>query len=346
MGFSPARKDGKDCFICRGTFQNSDRIVKKVLPGLRRFEFRTFAVGLTLPSYFQENEDRVRSELRIRGGETVKSELAARIAAAIAKSMKGKRVDRMKPDLTALVNVENRSVEVTSRPLLIYGRYTKPRGVSQRRSFCDSCNGSGCEKCGGTGYSRLPSVEGMVTAKLDALIGSSKVKFTWFGSEDTDSLVLPPGRPFVAEAKNPRKRTVPRSLSMKARGAIRVTNLVPLKRRVEEHAFKFKTRALIEAGQPLTEDEVRKLEKSMRNVVVKYRNNKGRIVDKTVYSVKASKRGKKLTAEIKLDGGLPVKRLVSGEDVSPSFSDSIGVPLRCKRFDIMGVWPAGRPPRS
>jgi len=40
-----------------------------------------------------------------------------------------------------------------------------------------------------------------------------------------------------------------------------------------------------------------------------------------------------------MDGGLPVKRLVSGEAVSPSLSESIGIPLRCERFDIMRVWP-------
>ena len=77
----------------------------------------------------------------------------------------------------------------------------------------------------------------------------------------------------------------------------------------------------------------------MRNRSVQYRNTKGRLVDKRIYYVKASTRGKRITADIKLDGGLPVKRLVSGEAVSPSFAESMRMALRCERFDIVRVWP-------
>jgi tRNA U54 and U55 pseudouridine synthase Pus10 len=89
----------------------------------------------------------------------------------------------------------------------------------------------------------------------------------------------------------------------------------------------------------VSREDVGRLQREMRNALVHYRNNKGRLVDKKIYFVKASARGKKITADIKLDGGLPVKRLVSGEAVSPSFSESMRMPLRCERFDIMRVWP-------
>jgi tRNA U54 and U55 pseudouridine synthase Pus10 len=95
----------------------------------------------------------------------------------------------------------------------------------------------------------------------------------------------------------------------------------------------------ISAERRASRDDVRRLQQEMRNALVQYRNNKGRLVDKKIYFVKANARGKKITADIKLDGGLPVKRLVSGEAVSPSFSESMRMPLRCERFDIMRVWP-------
>lgn len=344
----PLAPDEDDCFICEGISGNLGGITKKTLSSLGRFEFRTFSVGLMLPQGVQEREDSLRSELRIRGGETIKSELANRIAHEVALSLgRGKKVDRLHPDATVLVDISNGSVTITSKPLFLYGRYTKPRGVSQRRLFCEECNGRGCESCRGTGYSSLPSVEGLVSKKLSVLLGSKKFKFTWFGSEDPDSMVFPPGRPLVIESKNPRRRRAPRQLRFRTgKGSVSVSKVNAIAKKFDQPTFTFKTRAVIHAEHSVAREDVGKLQKEMKNAMVEYRNNKGRLVHKKVYFVRASARGRKITADIKLDGGLPVKRLVSGEAVSPSFSESMNMPLRCERFDIMGVWPMNSRPRG
>jgi len=333
--------DDESCFICKGVSGNLGGITEKIISGLDRFEFRTFSVGLVLPHGVQEREDTLRSDLKIRGGETIKSELAGRLAKAIVKGMRGrKKVDRLHPDATVLVDIGDKSVVVTSKPLFLYGRYTKPRGVAQRRLFCEECNGRGCERCQGTGYSTSPSVEGVVSKKLGALLGSKKFKFTWFGSEDPDSVVYPPGRPMVIESKNPRRRHPPRTLRLRTgEGGMSVSGIHVVAKKFEHPAFVFMTRAVISADSRVSGEDVKRLQREMRNALVQYRNNKGRLVDKRIYFVKANARGKRITADIKLDGGLPVKRLVSGEAVSPSFSESMRMPLRCERFDIMRVWP-------
>jgi len=317
-------------------------VTEKILSRLEKFEFRTFSVGLMLPHGVQEREDTLRSELKIRGGETIKSEVAGRLCEAVVRGVRGgrKKVDRLNPDATVLVNIVDESVEVTSKPLFLYGRYTKPRGVAQRRLFCEDCNGRGCERCQGTGYSSSPSVEGMLSKKLGALLGSKKFKFTWFGSEDPDSVVFPPGRPLVIESKNPRRRGAPKTLRLRTgKGGMAVSGLRVVTKRFEHPTFTFMTRAVIRAERRVEGEDVSRLQREMRNALVQYRNNKGRLVDKKIYFVRASARGKRITADIKLDGGLPVKRLVSGEAVSPSFSESMRMPLRCERFDIMRVWP-------
>lgn len=329
------------CFICAGLSSNLRGISEKTVSRLEKFEFRTFSVGLVLPHGVQEREDMLRSELKIRGGETIKSELASRLAEGVKKGMRGrKRVDRLHPDVTALVGLGEGSVEITSKPLFVYGRYTKPRGVAQRRLFCEKCNGRGCESCGGTGYSASPSVEGLVSKRLGDVLGSKRFKFTWFGSEDLDSVVFPPGRPMVIESKNPRTRRPPRKLVLRTgEGRMLVTGVRVVAKQFEQPRFTFMTRAVISSERKVSEADVKRLQSEMRNALVRYRNNKGRLVDKKIYFVRASARGKKITADIKLDGGLPVKRLVSGEAVSPSFSESMRTPLRCERFDIVRVWP-------
>jgi tRNA pseudouridine synthase 10 len=339
--------DEKRCFICEGVTADLGAIIHKIVTRLSRFEFQTFSVGLTLPRGMQEREDTLRSELKIRGGETIKSGLAGRIAREVIEETRGrsarkaKKVDRLHPDVNVLVDVGNEMVEVTSKPLFLYGRYTKPRGVAQRVLFCEECNGRGCERCRGTGYSSSPSVEGIVSKRLGALLGSKKFKFTWFGSEDPDSIVYPPGRPMVVELKNPLRRHPPKKeLRLRSgKGGVSVSGIRILNKKFEHPAFTFMTRVVIRAERRVAGKDVLALQRMMRNALVQYRNNKGRLVDKKIYFVKASARGKKITADVKLDGGLPVKRLVSGEDVSPSFAESMKMPLRCERFDIIRVWP-------
>jgi tRNA U54 and U55 pseudouridine synthase Pus10 len=76
----------------------------------------------------------------------------------------------------------------------------------------------------------------------------------------------------------------------------------------------------------------------MIGTTIQHRNNKGKTVYKKVYSIRVGRETGGLEAEIKLDGGLPVKRLISGESVSPSLSEVLGVPLVCRGFDILRVW--------
>jgi len=46
--------------------------------------------------------------------------------------------------------------------------------------------------------------------------------------------------------------------------------------------------------------------------------------------------------DAELDGGLPVKRFVSGELVSPSVSEVLKTEVRCRKFDIREVKETGK----
>ena len=106
-------------------------------------------------------------------------------------------------------------------------------------------------------------------------------------------------------------------------------------------SFTFTTRVFIKPEGPIGALP-RGLAKAVKNAPIQFRNNKGKTVYKRVYSLKIQKRGQSLVAEIRLDGGLPVKRLVSGGSVSLSLSELCGTPLNCQRFDILRVWESGK----
>ena len=330
----------RECFICQGLTLRIPAIERRVIRQVRRYDFRTFSVGMIIPSEVQEREDKLRSDLQIRGMETIKSQTAKEVTDFVRRQT-GKRVDRMHPELTVLVDIARDEISASAKSLFVYGRYTKPKGVSQRREFCEECSGRGCNKCNG-GYSDVPSMEEVLGRRLAKILHSSRAKFTWIGSEDSDSTVYPPGRPFVVEMKDPKHRKVPSHLSLvTGKGRTQVTGTKVLRGKpVSIPPFVFKTRAFMEPLQEL--DTARLLQlKKIRGAKVQYRNNKGKTVFKRVYSISTEKKGRSLVAEIKLDGGLPVKRLVSGESVSPSLSELSGVSLTCRRFDILRVWESG-----
>ena len=330
----------KSCLICRGLTSKIAKVGEKVLRGSKKFQFKTFSIGMILPSGVQEREDQLRSDLRIRGKMTVKSGLTGEIADLLGRRMH-KKVDRLHPELTVLVNLDNDTIDMTAKSIFIYGRYTKPRGIPQRRTLCEECGGRGCDQCDG-GYAKGPSVEAAIGGRLLKTLRSPRTKFTWLGSEDPDSIVFSPGRPFFVEVKSPMRHGIPAKMVLRtARGALKVTGLRRLRDKPSSvPSFTFKTRAFIESEVPV-KSSLSDL-KNMTNLVVQYRNNKGKTVQKKVHQVRLlTARGRKLTMEIKLDGGLPVKRLVNGDSVSPSLSELLKTPLSCQRFDILRVWESG-----
>ena len=331
---------GRDCFICHGLLSNSADLGQKVIRRLRGYQFKTFSIGVIIPGGMQEREDQLRSDFQIRGRETAKSQMSKEIATFV-KRLTRKRIDRRYPDLTILVDLERGAIIPMARSVFVYGRYTKPPNLSQRRELCDICRGRGCGECQ-SGYKKAPSVEQVLENRLGRVLHSKKAKFTWLGSEDPNSVVFAPGRPFVAEFKNPVKRQVPSRFSLRTgRGLVRAVGVKVLKGRPTSiPSFTFKTRVFIMPEQPLREIPTG-LMNALKAEPIQFRNNKGKLVQKRVYDARIEKRGARLVAEIKLDGGLPVKRLVSGGSVSLSLAGLLGTPLDCQRFDILRVWESG-----
>ncbi len=329
---------GQECSVCAGIMDRAGEMVAVAARKVRRYQFRTFAVGVSVPDGVQEREDELRSELKLKGNETIKTQAARLVASRLSEEL-GKRVDRQRPDVTLLADFGARDVTVASRPAFFYGKYTKPAGVSQRRAYCEECRGSGCKKCRNTGYKQEQSVEGALRRKISAFSGSQKMTFTWLGSEDRESRVHPPGRPFVVEVKNPMKRTLPRRFGARLRrGLVSVTSarVLPSKP-VRIPAFRFHTRIRATAATSVGPQGLAELRSRFRRAAVRFDRPHNRPTVKTVYRVAARARGRRLFIEAELDGGLPVKRFVSGELVSPSVSEVLKTEVGCRSFDICGV---------
>jgi tRNA pseudouridine synthase 10 len=329
---------GAECFVCAGTMDRIRRMAEVAASRARHYQFETFAVGVSFPDGVQEREDELRSDLKLKGSETIKTQ-AGRLLAAQLSGLMGKRVDRQRPDITLLADFGAEEVSVTSRPVFYYGRYTKPAGVSQRRVFCEHCQGAGCKKCRGTGFEQKASVEEALRKKLAGFSGSGRMTFTWLGSEDRESRVYPPGRPFVVEVKNPRKRRFPRKFGTRLRGGLVSVSSgrVLASKPVRIPSFRFLTKIKAMAAARVSPEGLAELRSRFRRTTVRFERPHNRPTMKTVYKASATARGRTLFIEAELDGGLPVKRFVSGELVSPSVSEVLKTEVGCRSFDIYRV---------
>ena len=329
---------GDACSVCAGLMDRVEKMAGLVVREARRYQFETFAIGVSVPGSVQEKEDELRSNLRLKGSETIKTQAARLIAAEVIKALR-KRQDRQRPDLTVLADLGAEEASTSSRPLYYYARYTKPGTIRQKRSFCQACRGSGCGECKGTGFEQKPSVENLIRKRISGFSGSEKMTFTWLGSEDRESRVLPPGRPFLVEVKNPRKRKLPGKFGARVRGGLvsvsrgRVLPSKPLRL----PAFRFRTTITAVAAARVAPDALAGLKPRFRGATVRFDRPHNRPADKKVYSVSATVKGRTLSIDAELDGGLPVKRFVSGELVSPSVSEVLKTEVSCRSFDICGV---------
>ena len=330
--------EGAECYVCGGMMDKVGRMARLAVRRARPYEFRTFSVGVSVPDGMQEREDELRSNLKVKGNETIKTQ-AARMVSGLVAAATRKRVDKQRPDAMLLADFARDDVVVIARPLFVYGRYAKPSGISQRRLLCEFCQGGGCKKCRGTGFEQRPSVETLLRRKLSGFSGSEKMTFTWLGSEDAESRVYPPGRPFVAEVKNPKRRRLPRRFGARFRGGLvsvssaRVLASKPLRL----PSFRFATSITAVARRRVGEDRLAELRLAFKNASVRFERPHNRPTTKTVYRVSATTRGRTLLIDAELDGGLPVKRFVSGELVSPSVSEVLKTEVGCRSFDIRRV---------
>jgi tRNA pseudouridine synthase 10 len=316
----------------------ADEVARRV----KRYQFASFSVGVSMPEGVQEREDELRADLKLKGRETIRTQAARLIAEGVASRTR-KRIDRMSPDLTVVADLAGGGVDIHSRPMFYYARYTKPPGISQKRGLCRECGGRGCEKCKATGYEQGPSVEEQLRKKLAEACGSDRMKFTWIGSEDRESRVCPPGRPFVVELKSPVTRRLPRSFRTRAKGGtISVTAGRMLQSRPTSlPAFRFRTLIRATAARKVGGDELAEVGRRLRRATVRFERPHERPTTKMVYLARARGRGRNITIEAVLDGGLPVKRFVSGELVSPSVSEVLKTEVRCRTFDICEVRETG-----
>ena len=330
------RESNHSCYICKNLFDNLDHFLKLMLDSSFDYKFRTFSIGTIIKPSIVDRDDALKSEFKLKGIDGIKSDITKELGKLFSKKTK-KIANYIDPDIIFTVNLKEPSCNLRSKPIVISGRYTKSkRGYSQKQKSCDNCSGKGCRTCNFHGISEFNSVEGVISKLIFKKFGGTTTKFTWIGGEDKSSLVLGSGRPFIVKLQNPLKRKI--KLSDYASDFISIFNLKIIDDSPKT-PLKFSSLATIKIStdSKFDAENLKKL-KNLKNSPIIVSEKSGRSYEKKIFDINYKKTSDQIIlVKIRVEGGLPIKRFVIGNDVTPNISETIGTHCIPEEFDFLEI---------
>jgi tRNA pseudouridine synthase 10 len=348
---------GRACVLCEGKFESIDAQIHKAVVALAGFEFTTFLVGIELPIEVEEREDEFKAALNITCGESIRHEFGRVLGKAVGKRT-GKEAEYLTPDIVVIFNPFLGEFHLQVNPLFVGGRYRKlVRDIPQSTWFCSSCRGRGCEKCNGTGKLYNESVESLSSKQLLEATGGEEAYFHASGREDIDARMLGSGRPFVIEVSKPKKRfidlkSIETEVNLEAAGKVEVSGLYFATKEVVRHLKKGENAQkeyalLAEFENDLFVNDLHMIEEAFSGVMIKQKtplrvmHRRADIVrERYIYKVKVKKVAlKRALLEIRCQGGLYVKELVSGDEgrTNPNVSDLLKNRAKTLKLDVLNI---------
>lgn len=324
----------KSCYLCKNLMPELDVFLKKMLDISKEYEFSTFLIGAILKPSILDRDDIVRSKFKLRGIAGIKSDITREMGKQFGKKTRTK-VDYQNPDIVFTIDFKKEECEIKPKALILQGRYTKEiRGIPQKQVSCNRCDGKGCFVCDFHGITEFNSVEGKIAKFMFEKFGAQQAKITWIGSEDESSLVLGNGRPFFVKLINPHKRKITLSKNIALDG-ISILHLRAVSK-LPSDQIKFKTDVLLDIAteKDLVPEALNVLE-GLKDMPISISEITSWKNQKRIYDIKIKKiNPKSFTILVELDGGIPLKRFVTGNNVEPNISMLLENSCKCTTFDF------------
>ena len=349
--------EAQHCFLCDDRFQQVDKLVSLIFEATQHYEYATFLIGIEIPVSVEEREDEFKSAFSVGYSENIKHEFG-RVLGKRVEAQTGKPPDYRKPDLMIIINPFTSKIKLQVNPLFIAGRYKKlVRTIPQSKWFCSTCRGKGCDKCNGTGLMYPDSVEALISKPaLEASNGEDSA-FHASGREDIDARMLGTGRPFVVEISKPKKRfldlkKLEDAINTGAKDKVVISRFrftsreVVRKLKKAENAQK-EYRALVNFEKEVSDTDMHLLEQKLNGVMI-HQQTPLRVVhrradlvrERYIYRLKVKRLSpKEALMEIRTQGGLYVKELVSGDEgrTVPSVTELLSNPAKIIKLDVLKV---------
>ena len=346
----------ESCWLCGGELARTDIWAAKVVEAVRGIEFDTFLVGTKVPPLVAESEEMVWSDLSLRDPEPLKAEMNREVGKAVS-ALSGKEADLKRPDVVAILDLAEGTVEVQVNPVFFVGRYMKyERGIPQTHWDCRACRGAGCERCGYTGKQYVDSVEELIGRPVIEAFDAENAVLHGAGREDIDARMLGSGRPFVMEVEAPMKRSIDLvaleeeiNRSADGRVAVHLTGWADRKmvQSLKSDKAHKKYRILVEIDSSATPDEFRTALDQLKGVTIRQRTplrvshrRADKVRERRVLDIGCTgTEGDRYWVEVVGEAGLYIKELVSGDGgrTQPSLAQILGRTASVVSLDVVLV---------
>jgi len=324
------------CYVCKNLFDNLNHFLKFMLDASSDYSFTSFSVGAIIKPSIVDRDDFIRSQFKLKGIDSVKTDITKELGKLYSRKTK-KTIVHQDPEITFTVNLKDETCQLRSKSITIFGRYIKTkRGFPQKQKSCDNCYGKGCRVCDFHGIVEFDSVEGVISKLIFKKFGGTTAKFTWIGGEDKSSLILGSGRPFFVKIKNPNKRKS--KLSEITINSIKLHKM-KLVYESPKKSIKFNStiKVNVSTKSPLESKTLKKLKDLTSFPVIVYEKS-GKRTEKKIFEINYKKISKnQFSLKIKAEGGLPIKRFVIGDDITPNISKILQTSCECQEFDFLDV---------
>ncbi|WP_292392697.1 tRNA pseudouridine(54/55) synthase Pus10 [Methanoculleus sp. UBA303] len=346
----------ESCWLCGGELARTDIWAAKVVEAVRGIEFDTFLVGTKVPPLVAESEEMVWSDLSLRDPEPLKAEMNREVGKAVS-ALSGKEADLKRPDVVAILDLAEGTVEVQVNPVFFVGRYMKyERGIPQTHWDCRACRGAGCERCGYTGKQYVDSVEELIGRPVIEAFDAENAVLHGAGREDIDARMLGSGRPFVMEVEAPMKRSIDLvaleeeiNRSADGRVAVHLTGWADRKmvQSLKSDKAHKKYRILVEIDGPVASDEFRAALDQLKGVTIRQRTpirvshrRADKVRERQVLDIGCTgTQDDRYWVEVVGEAGLYIKELVSGDSgrTQPSLAQILGRTASVVSLDVVLV---------
>ncbi len=201
------------------------------------------------------------------------------------------------------------------------------------------------------------SVEALVSKPVLEAAEGTESAFHASGREDIDARMLGSGRPFVVEVSKPKKRSldlkqIQEIINEGAKEKVEISRLRFTTREVVRKLKKAENsqkeyRALVQFEKEISDADMQLVEEKLNGVTIRQQtplrvvHRRADLVrERYIYKLKVKKlNAKEAILEVRCQGGLYVKELVSGDEgrTTPSVTELLSNPSKIIKLDVLKV---------
>jgi tRNA pseudouridine synthase 10 len=325
------------CRICKGIFNEFNKYYNMSMDAIGNREYSTILVGSKFDPEIMLEEEIIQNKYN-NNGESIKKEFNREFGKYFS-SLTGKEFSK-DPDILIEINTIYDTVELTIKPLYIYGTYTKKRrDIPQTRWI----NGTG---------DTLESIIGEILLKIT---GGKNYKFHGAGREDIDVMMLGNGREFVMQIDDPAIRNISLEHFMEEVNnsgnnvyinGLKFTDKKTIKQ-IKEAAYDKTYLATVESMDALDEKRFKDAVSKFKNYTISQRtpervmgNRSDLLRKKEIKYINIEDiHNKEAKIKIRAQSGTYIKELINGDNgrTVPSLSSIYGSELKVKCLDVLKI---------